>query len=333
MTKGTLIFRIIISVLLVLTMLISAFFATLFIFYIDRNVVGESYGFYVAGVKVSKDNDDDILGDGTVYYNRSANVLTFENAEIECDCSVISSKIDLMINLIGENKFVVSGEQVSAVYVSDNMLSKDLAFIGDGSLVVEFKGSSFSTSGIHARNLRIEADIDITMPDCENIVNGIYCDGWMTISNGATVTLNNGTGKYTTAVKVRDNLDVEQNSTLNVSSRPGTTEMCRGLNIGGTLTIWEGAALNVAVDDTMAKTSVCIKVPGHLSVGPDATLTASSKKACSIECFGSMELNSGASVSVSREGEGVDLMCYGAIVNYGATVNGEVEALGGIHNK
>jgi hypothetical protein len=46
-----------------------------------------------------------------------------------------------------------------------------------------------------------------------------------------------------------------------------------------------------------------------------------------------MELNDGANVSALKEGEGVDLVCYGAIVNCGATVRGEVEALGGIHIK
>jgi hypothetical protein len=61
-------------------------------------------------------------------------------------------------------------------------------------------------------------------------------------------------------------------------------------------------------------------------------VTASAKKAYSIECYGSVELKSGASVSASTE-EGIDLLCYGAIVNYGAAVNGEVEALGGTFSK
>ena len=85
MTKGTKIFRIIISILLAITMLISAFFAFFFCLYFAK----DPYGIYVAGVAVNRDNDDDILGDGTVYYDESNNVLTFNNATIECEGTVV----------------------------------------------------------------------------------------------------------------------------------------------------------------------------------------------------------------------------------------------------
>ena len=34
-----------------------------------------------------------------------------------------------------------------------------------------------------------------------------------------------------------------------------------------------------------------------------------------------------------RQKKACDIECGGAFVNYGATVNGEIEALGGIYNK
>ena len=49
MTKGTKIFRIIISVLLALTMLISAFFAVVFCLYFAK----EPYGIYVSGIAIT----------------------------------------------------------------------------------------------------------------------------------------------------------------------------------------------------------------------------------------------------------------------------------------
>ena len=68
MTKGTKIFRIIISILLALTMIISAFFATLFYLYFSK----DPYGIYVAGVSVNRGNDDaDIFCSGAVV-NRGA---------------------------------------------------------------------------------------------------------------------------------------------------------------------------------------------------------------------------------------------------------------------
>ncbi len=333
MTKGTKIFRIIISVLLGLTMLFSAFFAFAMGVHIVRDIMGERYGILVAGVDVTRRNEDDILGDGTVFYDSYNNVLTFQNAEIEYDYTVVYSKNDLMINLIGENKFIMSGDYVPVIYASNYLIGKALTFFGEGSLSIEFEGTCGDATGIYAKDLRIETDITITMPDCTNIVNGIYSDGYLILSGDATVTLNHGAGKYSTAVKVRNNIDIEHGAALNVSLRPGSTDICRGLDVGGSLFVWDDASLNVSVDDEVAKLSECISVPGLFRVMENAKVTASSKKAYGIECYGSMELNEGASVSASTEGEGVDLFCHGSIVNYGATVDGEAEALGEIRSK
>ena len=333
MTKGTKAFRIIISVLLGLTMLFSAFFIAVFVFFIETEVDGVEYGITVDGVNVTRDNEDDILGDGTVYYDSYNNVLIFENAEIENDYSVVYSKIDLMIQLIGENKFKMSGETVPSIHVSNYTLSKDLYIFGDGSLVIEYEGTCAEAMGIFARNLRIESDVTVTMPDCSSIANGVYCDVSLILSNGATLTVNNGAASYSTAVKARGNVDIETGSTLNVSTRPGSREICRGLNVGGSLTVWDDATLNVSVDDEMAKTKECISVPALLSVRSNAKVTASAKKASAIVCYGSMELSDGAVVSASTEGENADLFCSGAILNCGAAVNATVEALGGVHNK
>ena len=52
-----------------------------------------------------------------------------------------------------------------------------------------------------------------------------------------------------------------------------------------------------------------------------------------IECFGPIRLGKGASVTAEGAGEDVDIFCYGALVNCGATVKGEVVAIGGEHSK
>lgn len=335
MTKGTKAFRIIISILVVLTMLWSALLGADYIetVIIEGDDGEDDYGIFVVGVEVTRSNRKDILGDGTVSYDEDTNILTFDHAEIEYDDSVVYSKIDLMIELIGENKFKVSGERVAAIHAGNYMLSKDVVFLGDGSLSIEFEGTSAEAMGIFAKDIRIETDITIDLPDCSNIVNGIYSEASLILSGGATVTVNNGAAAYSTAVKARNNVEIERGSSLNVSIRPGVTEVCRGLTVGGSLSVWDNASLNVSVDDEAAKMSECIHVPGLLIVRDGAEVTASSKKAYAIQCYGSMELNEGANVSASKEGEGVDLVCYGAIVNCGAAVRGEVEALGGVHIK
>ena len=106
MTKGTKTFRIIISVLLALTLLFSAFFATFFCLYISKDVMEEEYGIYVTGIPVTRGNKDDILGNGTVFYDHINNILVFDNATIEFEYTTVYSSIDLTIELIGDNKFV-----------------------------------------------------------------------------------------------------------------------------------------------------------------------------------------------------------------------------------
>jgi hypothetical protein len=235
--------------------------------------------------------------------------------------------------LIGENKFVLSGDVVPAIHVSDFSLSKDILIFGEGSLTIDFTGTCTSALGILAEDIRIESDVTINMPDCTDIANGIYSHASLTLTNGANVTVNNGAAAYSTAVKARNNVDIERGCTLNVSTRPGTTTLCRGLNVGGSLVVWDDAVLNVSVDDSVSEASECINVPAFFSVGPNAQVSASAKKICAIECYGSMELSSGASISASSEGEGVDLLCYGSIVNYGGSLDGEIEAIGGVVDK
>ena len=107
MTKGTKAFRIIISILLALTMIISAFFAFAVYLYYAK----DPYGIYVAGIAVNRDNNEDILGDGTVYYDENNNILTFNNATISnkkdadifCSGAVVNygAKIDGEMDAIG----------------------------------------------------------------------------------------------------------------------------------------------------------------------------------------------------------------------------------------
>ena len=83
MTKRTKIFRIVICVLLALTMIWSAFSFLMYIF--------KDYGIYVTGALVTNRNADDILGDGTVYYDANPLLLAIS-------LSAISYVIIIVIN-------------------------------------------------------------------------------------------------------------------------------------------------------------------------------------------------------------------------------------------
>ena len=52
-----------------------------------------------------------------------------------------------------------------------------------------------------------------------------------------------------------------------------------------------------------------------------------------IECFGSIETNKGATVSAVSDEKDADVFCSGAVVNRGAKIDGEIDAVGGVHNR
>ena len=331
MTKGTKVFRIIISILLVLTMIISAFFAVVFCLYFAK----DPYGIYVAGIAVNRDNNEDILGDGTVYYDESNNILTFNNATIEYENTVVYSEIDLHIQLIGENKFICTNEEYAiGIYAGDYNLNKDLAIIGDGSLTIEFPNSSDEAVGLSAANFTVATDLTITTPDCENMVNGIVCASDLMVVSKATVTVNNGAAtKYSSAVRVRGNAFFEEGTTLKASTSSDTAGICKGLTVSGDLFLGKDTTLEVSIDDGTTDQGECIRVSGLMEIGIGSTVTASAKNTYAIECFGSIEANKGAAISAYSEKKDYDIFCSGALVNYGAAIDGEIDAIGGIHNR
>ena len=113
------------------------------------------YDLYVFGHKVTDSNRSDILGDGTVSYNSSTNMLTFNNATINAgpyEC--VYNKINgLTIRFIGTNSLTSSNEL--AIY-SDT--EGELTLTGSGS--VYLKGYSALR---HAGTLlKIEGGLQLT---------------------------------------------------------------------------------------------------------------------------------------------------------------------------
>ena len=185
-----------------------------------------------------------------MYYDVYNNILTFNNATIESEDWPVYSNIDLNIELIGENKFICRNEGYSAgVYAGDYQISKDLAFIGDGSLTIEIPDKCGETVGIFASKLTVTTDITVKTPDCENMVHGIVCDSSLLVANKATVTVNNGAAKNSVGIRVRGNALFEEGTALKVSVNPGTTEICKGLSVSGDMCLGKDTSLEGVVDD------------------------------------------------------------------------------------
>ena len=334
MTKGTKIFRIVVCVLLALTMIWSAVWGAAFILLGKNLALTAVYDIYVAGKLVNAINADDILGDGTVHYDVLDNILTFDNATIESEDWPLYSKKDLNIELIGENKFVCNKKEYSAgIYAGDYNLGKDIALTGDGSLTIEIPDKCGEAVGIFASDLTVTTDITVKTPDCENKVHGIVCDSSLLVANKATVTVNNGAAKNSVGVRVRGNALFEEGTALIVSANPGTTEICKGLSVSGDVFLGKDTSLEVVVDDEATDRGECIRVSGLMEIGIGSTVTASAKNSYAIECFGAIEAKKGSAISAVSGKKDSDIFCSGAVVNYGATVNAKIDALGGICNK
>ena len=332
MTTGTKIFRITISILLALTMLWSTFVGLVLYALGTMFIHTDEYGIWVAGISVERSNKGDILGDGTVSYDASNNVLTFNNATIEYEDTVVYSTIDLHIQLIGENKIICTDEEYGiGIYAGDSHLNKDLAIIGDGSLTIGFPNAEGEAAGISAANLTIASDLTVTTPDCEKAVNGIVCATSLMVINKATVTVNNGAAtKFSSAVRVRGNAFFEEGTTLKTATNPGTTGICKGLTVNGDLFLGKETTIEVSIDDSNTDQGECIRVSGLMDVGIGSTVTASSKNASAIECFGTIEANKGATISAASENNDADIFCSGVVVNHGAKINVEIDAIGGV---
>jgi hypothetical protein len=70
-----------------------------------------------------------------------------------------------------------------------------------------------------------------------------------------------------------------------------------------------------------------------MEIGIGATVAATAKNASDIQYCGSIEANQGAAISASSDKKDYDIFCSGAVVNLGATFDGEIDAIGGIHNR
>ena len=77
----------------------------------------------------------------------------------------------------------------------------------------------------------------------------------------------------------------------------------------------------------------CIRVSGLMEIGSGSTVKASAKNAPAIECFGSIEANEGATISTVSEKNDADIFCRGSVFNRGAKIDGEIDAIGGFHNR
>lgn len=283
MEKKNRAFHIVISILLIITILWTAYlsfshFTTKMLDEIGKT--NEHFGLYICDVPVKFNNAADVFGDGTVVYNKAANTLILNNADLECEGAVLFSRIDLNVELIGENKLTCTGgNPAAAVYISDSMLRKDLFIGGEGSLDIAVTGEdSTYTVGIVAENLVLSSDVAVTLSDSSEVSTGLEC-GFLLLSNASNASIAAGASNESTAVYVRGDLLLEGNSSLHA--------------IGA----------------------------------------ASAERSFGIECTGTLTAQEGSAITAASGGDNAGIVCYGAVVDFGADIQSEIDAIGGVQKR
>ena len=114
-----------------------------------------TYDLWVAGTQVTDNNRSDILGDGTVSYNSSSNMLTLNNATINvADHCVKSYMNGLTIRFIGTNSLTATNKNNAVYSYTEGVLT----LTGTGSVTL----NGFNAINHHGTLLKIEGGLQLT---------------------------------------------------------------------------------------------------------------------------------------------------------------------------
>ena len=187
-----------------------------------QETYAESYDLWISEMAVTSDNADDILGDETVSYDATNNILTLKDATITVtgnDRPIQSSIWGLTINVTGKNS--LSG--ITGIETSNYTI-----ITGEGSLQVE--GTNY---GIYSSNGGVLIDgptINVTGGD------GIYSIiGDVTIKDSditATATDPGGGG-----ISARGKVKIEGSSTVHAEGLGAAIHSATGISVGDGLGI------------------------------------------------------------------------------------------------
>jgi hypothetical protein len=106
----------------------------------------QTYNLYIAGIQVSSENQEDVLGDGTVSFDPETNTLTLINANITPaeDNGIRSTISDLQIRLIGQN-YITPEQYYACIDFLGTGTQGTIVFYGGGSLELKSPSTAFLT--------------------------------------------------------------------------------------------------------------------------------------------------------------------------------------------
>ena len=213
------------------------------------------FDLWVAGVKVTTRNQNDILGDGTVSYegDRQCGVLTLNNASIDkefdigSETGVIMSNIDdLTIELVGENK-VGMGETTPV----NGLVGRDLTIKGSGSLEVGARASCITSINVTFESGKVDTYIKTTDEDAERFLGvGVWIQELLEIKSG-TINIHFSTSMMAYSYGLYCTTDILiSGGTVNISEE-NAPYLAVGLIASGKITVNAGTVNAYGLDDAI----------------------------------------------------------------------------------
>ncbi len=184
------------------------------------------YDVTVAGTAITKDNKNDVLGNGTVRYvpasggERAKLYLQGAYKSAQYSTSQITASEDLDIYVSGTNRFESTNNSAFTVATSGISVNGSLGIYGDGSLWVNARASTKTCDGIICTgDLCIGGNVSVTSTAIQGSTHtyGISAGGDITVAENAVVKVNtarepgnayNAYGIRGNNVNILDNADV-----------------------------------------------------------------------------------------------------------------------------
>ena len=194
---------------------------------------------WVKNTRVTAENCDDVLGDGTVSYDRVRNILTLNNAYLSSiNKSLYCNKENLVIKLLGDN----------TTRISCPIFCKNTTIVGPGTLTMQVVSSFYTTGMIidYGCSLHLTDSAWVDIQAVYTSSSGTFGKGILG-TKGSTLKVDGDNAKLTitagvTAIESLTNLELGEGYRVTVPERGY-------LNSSGTLVDADGnTALNATIE-------------------------------------------------------------------------------------
>ncbi len=149
--------------------------------------INRGYGIFINAKDVTKDNKDDVLGDGKVSYNPSTKTLNLKGVNLSTSIANLHVFTPITINLTGANTLSATGASAAMEIYANTTITGSK----DATLAVNTNSNGYSGIAVDQADLTIkDCDVSISSPKGLGI-KGKWSILDKTLAGTSTLTLNN----------------------------------------------------------------------------------------------------------------------------------------------